>query len=117
MADLGLSLLELRGETEAEFGFGLPGLWAMGSEGSVRTIIEQDSEGHLSPLLTSAAEQATESFVKDHSTGSMPSQCWECFIAASSGFALNQNQHCSMRAKQGQEVMKVGFAIAKSAGR
>ena len=89
----------------------------MGSEGSVRTIIEQDSEGHLSPLLTSTAEQATESFVKDHSTGSMPSQCWECFAAASSGFVLNQSQRCSMRAKQGQEVMKVGFAIAKSAGR
>jgi hypothetical protein len=89
----------------------------MGSEVSVRTIIEQDSEGHLSPLLTSAAEQATESFVKDHSTGFRRFQCWECFTAASSVFALNQNQHCSMQAKQGQEVMKVGFAIAKSAGR
>jgi len=89
----------------------------MGSEVSVRTVIEQDSEGHLSPLLTSAAEQATESFVIDHSTGFMRFQCWECFTAASSGFVLNQTRRCSMRAKQGQEVMKVGFAIAKSAGR
>jgi hypothetical protein len=89
----------------------------MGSEVSVQIIIEPDSEGQLSPLLTSAAEQATESFVKDHSTGFRRFQCWECFTAASSGFVLNQSQRCSMRAKQGLEVMKVGFAIAKSAGR
>lgn len=117
MPDLRFSLLELTEGTEAEIEFGLPGLWAIGSEESVRTITVQDSEcQHLNPLLTSAAEQATESFAKDRSTGFMPFQYWESLTVASSEFVLNQNQHCFMQVKQGLEVMKEGFAIAKSAG-
>lgn len=116
MPDLGFGLLELREGTEAEFEFGLPVLWAIGSAQSARTIIGQDSEGHLNPLLTSAAEQATESFVKDHSIGFRPFQYWECFTATCSEFVLNQTQRCFMQAKQGREVMKEGFAIAKSVG-
>ena len=116
MPDPRSSLLELREGTEAEFEFGLPVLWAIGSAKSAQTIIEQDFEGHLNPLLTSAAEQATESFVIDHSIGFKPFQYWGCFTAACSEFVLNQTQRCFMQAKQGREVMKEGFAIAKSAG-
>jgi hypothetical protein len=115
MPDLGVSLLELREGTEAGFEFGLPILWAIGSAQSARTTIEQDSEDHLNPLLTSAAEQATESFVKDHSIGFRPFQYWGCFTATCSEFVLNQTQRCFMRVKQGLEVMKEGFAVAKSA--
>ena len=116
MPDLGSSLLELRAGIEAEFEFGLPVLWAIGSTQSVRTIIGQDSEGHLNPLLTSAAEQATKSFVIDRSIGFRQFQCSECFTAASSEFVLNQTQRCFMRVKQGLKIMKEGFVIAKSAG-
>ena len=122
MPDLGFSLLlELAGGTEAEIEFGLPGLWAIGSEESAQTIIEQDSEcRHLiPPLLTSAAELATKSFAKDRSTGGfMPIRYWESFAVASSEFVLNQTQHCFMQAERGLEVMKEGFAIARyAAGR